>query len=54
MTWDGAVAKFERLAARAAGPALRRAIREAVFTLDAIPVAELTSLLARTGREETR
>src|SRR5205814_2212096 len=53
-TWDGAVTKFEVLSAPHADPALRRAICEAVSTLDAIPVSALTSLLASAGTEETR
>jgi 2-methylcitrate dehydratase len=51
MTWNGALAKFERLAEPYAGPTLRRGIREAVAALETIQVEELMSLLAEAGPE---
>ena len=46
MDWVAVEAKFERLAARSVGPALRTEIAEAVRHLDELQVDELTRLLA--------
>ena len=45
--WDGALAKFERLAGPGLEAALRRDIPQAVGALDSIKVSELTDLLGR-------
>jgi 2-methylcitrate dehydratase len=50
MDWEDAIQKFERLSAPYTDPALRRDIAGAVASLDAIPVADLTRLLARVRR----
>jgi 2-methylcitrate dehydratase len=47
MSWENAVKKFDRLSAPYADGALRREVEEAVASLEAIRVAELTRLLAR-------
>ena len=49
LDWDGALAKFDRLAGPELDAALRRDIPRAVEVLDSIPVSELTALLARAG-----
>ncbi len=46
MSWDAAVAKFERLSRRFSTPALRRDIVDAVARLDEIEIADLTDLLS--------
>ena len=51
---NGALAKFERLTEPVAGPALRRAIREAVGDLETIRVDALMALLAEAGTESSR
>ena len=47
MRWEGVVEKFERLSEAYTTSSLRRDIVQAVAELDAIPVAELTGLLAK-------
>lgn len=54
LDWEGALAKFDRLAGPALDPALRRDIPNAVQALDSIPVSELTDLLGRAGRPRAR
>ena len=49
LDWDGAMAKFDRLAGPALDRGLRRELPQAVQALDSIQVSELTSLLARAG-----
>ena len=49
MRWETVVDKFQRLAGPYLDGALGREITEAVRSLEAIPVKELTSLLARVG-----
>ncbi len=45
MSWDAAVAKFERLSRRFSDAPLRRDIVDAVARLDEIQVADLTDML---------
>jgi 2-methylcitrate dehydratase len=47
MGWDHVARKFQQLSERAAGAPLRREILAAVANLEAIPVAELSRLLAQ-------
>jgi 2-methylcitrate dehydratase len=54
LDWDGALAKFDRLAGPALDRALRREIPQAVEALDSIPVSELTGLLRRAGDTRRR
>jgi 2-methylcitrate dehydratase len=49
LDWDGALAKFDRLAGPSLDAGLRREIPQAVRALDSIPVTELTALLGRAG-----
>lgn len=49
LDWDGAMAKFERLAGPGLDAGLRREIPQAVQSLDQVQVAELTGLLRRAG-----
>ena len=49
LDWQGALAKFERLAGPSLDAGLRRAIPQAVEALDTIPVSELAQLLGRAG-----
>ncbi len=49
MPWGRVVEKFEALSAPFADPGLRQAIVGAVASLETLPVAELTDLLARAG-----
>src|SRR5208283_5161369 len=46
MSWEAAVAKFERLSGRFSTPGLRRDIVDAVARLDELQVADLADLLA--------
>lgn len=52
MRWETLLDKFERLSRPYTDAALRREIADAVAHLDAIPVSDLTRLLARVGRSE--
>jgi len=52
MRWETLLDKFERLSRSYTDAALRREIADAVAHLDAIPVNDLTRLLARVGRSE--
>ena len=47
MHWETVVKKFERLSEPYTTPMLRREIVEAVARLDAIRIADLTSLLSQ-------
>ncbi len=49
MGWDDMIAKFDRLAAPFAAANLRADIVACVRQLEALPVSDLTALLARTG-----
>jgi 2-methylcitrate dehydratase len=49
LDWDGAMAKFERLAGAGLDRALLSEIPQALQSLDQLQAAELTALLARAG-----
>ncbi len=51
MPWDAVAGKFHRLASPYADPALRREMVEAVASLEAVQVEELTALLERVRPE---
>jgi 2-methylcitrate dehydratase len=53
LTWEGAVAKFEKLAAPYTSADQRQALVDAIHDLDSTDVRVLTALLATVGRKNT-